>query len=113
MNKLSLGLLLAAGLFLIDVSPAEAHTGVDRMHVESYGHQPRLLRGHEMPVWLRRDHRFQHWYRRSPLRHYHQISWNQLLEIYRWERRYFGSHHYIAYDDKRRWKSNRKRHRRD
>jgi hypothetical protein len=113
MKKLSLALLLAAGLFFIDVSPASAHTGVDRVHVNGYGYRPQLLRGHEMPTWLRRDHRFQHWYRHSPLRHYHQISWNQLLEIYQWERRYFGSHRYVGYEDGRHWKGKRRHHRDD
>jgi hypothetical protein len=113
MNKLSLALLLAAGLFVIDASPAEAHSGVDRVHVKSYGHPRAVLRSHEMPGWLRREHRFHHWYRHSPLRHHRQISWRQLLDIYRWERRYFGSRHYIAYDDDRRWKGKRKRYRDD
>ena len=113
MKKLAISLLLAAGLILIDVSPAAAHSSVERVHVKSYGHRAHELRHHQMPNWLRRDHRFHHWYRNTPLRHYPQISWNQLFEIYRWERRYFGTRHYVAYDDKHRWKDRRKRHRHD
>lgn len=112
MNKLSVGLLLAASLFLIDVSPAAAHTGVDGMRVHSYGRHVRTAR-HEMPIWLRRDHSFRHWYRHTPLKRYRQISWNQLYEIYRWERRYFGGRHYVRYDDGRRWDDHRRRHRHD
>ena len=52
MNKLSLALLLAAGLFVIDASPAEAHSGVDRVHVKSYGHPRAVLRSHEMPGYF-------------------------------------------------------------
>ena len=112
MNKLSVGLLLAAGLFFIDVSPAAAHTGVDGVRVHSYGHQVRTIR-HEMPRWLRRNDGFRHWYRHTPLKRYRQISWNQLFEIYRWERRYFGGRYYINYDDRHRWDRQRRRRRHD
>lgn len=113
MKKLTISLLLAAGLIFIDASPASAHSGVDRPHVRSYGHQVQVLRHHQMPDWLRRDHRFRHWYRHTPLRHYRQIGWNQLFEIYRWERRYYDNRHYMAYDDKRHWKDRHKRYRHD
>ena len=113
MNKLSVGLLLAASLFLIDVSPAAAHSGVDRMRVHSYGHQVRTIRHHEMPRWLRRNDGFRHWYRHSPLKRYRQIGWSQLFEIYRWERRYFRGRYYTRYDDDRRWNERRRRYRHD
>ena len=41
MNKLSVGLLLAASLFLIDVTPAAAHQGADGMRTYSPGYQVR------------------------------------------------------------------------
>lgn len=113
MNKLSVVLLLAAGLFFIDVSPAAAHPGVDGVRGHSYGHQVRTLRRHEMPGWLRRDHDFRHWYRQTPLKRYYQIGWNQLFEIYRWERRYFRGRYYVRYDDRRRWDDRRRRYRHD
>ena len=113
MNKLSVGLLLAASLFLIDVSPAAAHTNIDRVRVDSYGYQVHAQRRHGMPVWLRRNEGFRHWYRHSPLKRYRQIGWNQLFEIYRWERRYFRTRHYAAYDDRRHWKEKRRRYRHD
>ena len=99
MKKLSVGLLLAAGLFFIDVSPAAAHHGGDRVHDRvqdrgyyqepGRGYYHQMLRRHEMPRWLRRNANFRHWYRHSPLRHYRQIGWQELLHIYRAERRYF------------------------
>ena len=107
MNKLSVGLLLAASLFLIDVSPAAAHTGVDGIRAHSYGHQLRTIR-HEMPRWLRHDPGFRHWYRHSPLKRYRQIGWNQLYEIYRWERRYFSGRYYDRNDEHRRRDSHRR-----
>jgi hypothetical protein len=99
MKKLTLGLLLATGLFLVDVTPAEAHSGVDHARV----HDPhvQVVRRHDMPGWLRRDRQFRHWYRRSPLRQYPQIGWHQLFDIYRWERRHFGSRRYVERGDDR------------
>jgi len=113
MNKLSVGLLLAASLFFIDVTPAAAHQGADGMRVYSHGNQYEARRRHAMPTWLRRNKGFRHWYRQSPLRHYRQIRWNALFEIYRWERRYFGGRQYIARKDDRRRHSDRRRYRYD
>ncbi len=98
MNELSVGLLLAASLFFLDVSPAAAHQGADRVRAHDYGHQFEARRYHEMPRWLKRNVRFRHWYRHSPLKRYRQIGWNQLFEIYRWERRYFRTRYHVAYD---------------
>ncbi len=113
MNKLSVGLLLAATLFIIDVTPAAAHHGAHRTDVQRYGYHYETRRRHEMPRWLQRNRHFRHWYRHSPLRHYHQIRWKALFEIYRWERRYFSGRHYIAYDDDRRRHGERRRYRDD
>ena len=111
MKKLTIGLLLAAGLFFVDVTPAEAHSGVER--VRGYDQHVQVSRRHEMPRWLKRDRHFRHWYRRSPLRHYRQIGWKQLFDIYRWERRYFESRYYVDYYDDHRWHDKRRRHRLD
>ncbi len=98
MNKLSVGLLLAAGLFFIDVTPAAAHQAADHARVYDSGHHAEFRRRHEMPRWLRRDRGFRHWYRRTPLSDYRQISWRQLYEIYTWERHYFESRYFVDYD---------------
>lgn len=49
-----------------------------------------------MPHWLRHDKGFRHWYRQSSLRRNYFLAWPQLLEIYRWERRY--SPHRFRYE---------------
>ena len=113
MNKLSIGLLLAASLFFIDVSPAAAHPGVDRVRTHSYGHELRTFRHHEMPRWLRRDRDFRHWYQHSPLKRYRQIGWHQLFDIYRWERRYFSGRYYIRHDNRHHRGGDRRRYRYD
>ena len=112
MNKLSVGLLLAAGLFFIDVTPAAAHPVADNVRVHGNGHHAEFRRRHDMPRWLRRNRDFRHWYRRSPLSDYRRISWRQLYEIYTWERHYFESRYFVDYDhhDRRRDR-NRRRHR--
>ncbi len=111
MNKLSVGLLLAAGLFFIDVTPAAAHHVADNVRVYNSGYRAEFRRGHEMPRWLRRNRDFRHWYRRTPLSDYRQISWRALFEIYSWERSYFESRHYFAYNDHRRHRDrDRRRH---
>ena len=111
MKKLTITLLLAAGLFFVDVTPAEAHAGAERVRV--YDRHVQFVRRHEMPRSLQRDRQFRHWYRGSPLRHYRQIGWKQLFDIYRWERRYFGSRYYADHDNDRRWHDKRRRHRFD
>ncbi len=114
MNKLSVGLLLAASLFFIDVSPAAAHHGADRANVYRDHYYVDVRQHKKMPKWLKRNKQFRHWYRHTPLKHYRRISWSQLYEIYRWERRYFLSRRY--YSDHRDYygaKDNRRRYRYD
>jgi len=108
MNKLSVGLLLAASLFLIDVSPAAAHQGADRVSVHRDHHYVDARRNDAMPKWLKRNTQFRHWYRRSPLKRYKRLGWSALYDIYRWERSYFvsrrdyGKHHDSYRDDHKR-----------
>lgn len=114
MNKLKLSLLLAASLFFIDVSPVAAHQGADRTHTYSHGYHFEARRRHDMPRWLQRNRHFRHWYQHTPLRHYRQIRWQQLFEIYRWERRYFQARSDAAYRDvTRRRYDDRRRYRYD
>ena len=114
MNKLSVGLLLAASLFFIDVSPAAAHQGADRVRTYNHGYDYEARRRHEMPRWLKRNRHFRHWFRNTPLRHYRQIRWQQLFEIYSWERRYFRVDRQIAHRDfDRRRHDDRRRDRHD
>ena len=101
MNKLAASLLLAAGLFSLDISPAAAHPQTDRVHVYNDGYRYESRRHNAMPRWLKRNRGFREWFRYSPLKRYRRISWNELYEIYRWERRYFGSRHYYPRGNKR------------
>jgi len=114
MNKLSVSLLLAASLFFIDVSPVAAHQGADGMRTYNHGYHYEARQRHEMPRWLKRDRHFRRWYQHTPLRHYRQIRWQQLFEIYRWERRYFrGRSEIVPRDTDRRRHDDRRRYRHD
>lgn len=114
MNKLGISLLLAAGLFGLDVSPVAAHPQADRVQVHSDGYRFNARRHDAMPRWLSRDKRFRHWYRHSPLKRYRRLGWNELYDIYRWERRYFGSRKHYDRNDRRNYRDgNRRRYRDD
>ena len=97
MNKPGIALLLAAGLFLFDVAPAQAHKGYHEVRRDHHGYRVDVRRHDRMPRWLKRDKHFRHWYRRSPLRHRYSISWNELFDIYRWERYHYGPRYWTDY----------------
>jgi len=114
MNRLGIGLLLSASLFFIDISPAAAHHGTERLRFYEHAYQYQDRRHHDMPRWLKRDKRFRSWYRHSRLNRYRQIGWRQLFEVYRWEQRYYGGRYYYTYkDDHHRRRDGRRRHRDD
>ncbi len=48
----------------------------------------RYTRASRMPKWLKRQTSFRRWYRRSPLKEYRFLTWNQLYDFYSWEHRY-------------------------
>lgn len=83
---------------------AAAVTGVSQSaiaHERSYGHydSPRhyrvvVHRDHHMPGWLRKKKDFRRWYKRSVLKHNHNLAWWQLYEIHRWESRHHRHHHH-------------------
>ena len=50
-------------------------------------------RAHHMPRWLKHNRGFRHWYRHTPLKRDRRLAWNQLFDIYRFERR-FGRNYY-------------------
>ncbi len=109
MNKVLIAGLIAGGLTLLDVPEAQAHTEVrvnrsgpayhvvdDRRHGRDYyernGYRDaywRYERAHKMPKWLKRKKPFRRWYNGSPMKRYRFLSWDQLYEIYRYERSYF------------------------
>jgi hypothetical protein len=50
-----------------------------------------------MPRWLKRNESFRQWYRHSSLRRNWRLAWDDLFDIYRWERRY-GKRYDKRYD---------------
>jgi hypothetical protein len=119
MNKLILTTVMACGLLLLESPEAAAHeesySQQRSQHVDRSDYYRRDAQGrHEyrhhgyrhdyhskhkarkakresqMPRWLRKDRSFRHWYEHTRLRSDRHISWNQLFDIYRWERFYFG-----------------------
>ncbi len=84
------------------------------MHVYSDGYRYTTLRHKSMPRWLRHDRQFRRWYEYTPLRRYRSISWHELYDIYRWERRYFGSRYgYDRYEKRDHRDGYRRRYRDD
>ena len=113
MNKLILTAIVAAGLSFIGTSEAAAHEETritrtattweagyrNRSHSREYYKRNgrdydayRHYRAQKMPRWLKRKQSFKRWYRQTPLRQYRFLTWDQLFEIYRWERSYFRYH---------------------
>ncbi len=105
--------IVAAGLMLMHTPEAAAHPEVrttrvvpaydvdyrreshsrdyyarNRYEREYYKHK----RAGKMPKWLKKKKSFRRWYRDTPLNRYRFLSWNQLYDIYRWERSYFLYH---------------------
>ena len=116
MNKVLLATIVAAGLTVGTMPEAAAHTEVRgaqsgpayekrdrRAHSRDYYERNdyRSNRGRDyyqhkrvgkMPKWLKRKKSFRRWYKDSPITRYRFLSWNQLYDIYRWERSYFLYH---------------------
>jgi hypothetical protein len=111
MNKLLITAILAGGLLLLDSPEAAANTEVKNKHRppaqyhydrqdrdglrgqqyrrDYYERNARHVRASKMPRWLKRKKSFRRWYQQTPLRKYRRMTWDQLFEIYRWERAYF------------------------
>lgn len=85
MKRLVWSLLLASALTLVSAPEASAHAVHYIAHV-GYG-GPYVVR-HAYPRWLYHHHDFHRWYRRSPYRYDHYLSWHRLYDIYRYERKF-------------------------
>ncbi|MCH9694611.1 MAG: hypothetical protein K0U72_08895 [Gammaproteobacteria bacterium] len=114
MNKILTTAILAGGLLLLDSPEAAAHTVVKNKHRppaqhyvdhrdrdgyrgqqyrrDYYDRNARHGRVGKMPRWLKKKKSFRRWYKETPLRKSRRLTWNQLFEIYRWERAYFRYH---------------------
>ncbi len=113
MLKLLSSAIITAGLMFINVPEAAAHTEARSTHVvPAYAVDHRRdrhsrdfyqrnsydrdffthKRGYRMPKWLTRQKSFWRWYNKTPLRRYRFLTWDQLYDIYLWERSYFLKH---------------------
>ena len=124
MNKLMTTALIAGGLMLMNSPEAAAHKEVRTVYQPPAHYQVDVRRAEHMPRWLKRDHAFSKWYKHTQLKRDRRLAWNQLFDIYRWERRwgrsYYRSDNYWAdyyqyryrdRDDHRRNRNDRRRHR--
>ena len=95
MNKLMTVAVIAGGLMLLNSPQAAAHKEVRHVYQPSAHHYTHVdvRRSNHMPRWLKRNKGFRHWYRHTPLKRDRRLAWHQLLDIYRFERR-FGRSYY-------------------
>ncbi len=97
MNKLMTTALVAGGLMLMNSPEAAAHKEVRNVYqpqayYQSYGHID-VRRSDHMPRWLKRERSFRKWYKHTSLKRNRRLAWNQLFDIYRWERRFGRTYH--------------------
>jgi hypothetical protein len=90
MKRLIWSLLIASALVLTSVPGASAHGS----HYRAYERHYVVRHGHNYPYWLRRNSDFHRWYWHSYYRHDFYLSWDQLFDIYRYERRYHRPYRY-------------------
>ena len=92
MNKLMTTALVAGGLMLMSSPEAAAHKEVRNVYEPpAYYHTSRhadVRRSAHMPRRLQHDHSFRKWYKHTRLKRDRRLAWNQLFDIYRWERRW-------------------------
>jgi len=127
MNKLMTTALVAGGLMLMNSPEAAAHKEVRNVYEPpAHYHTSRhadVRRSAHMPRWLKRDHSFRKWYTHTRLKRDRRLAWNQLFDIYRWERRWgrayyrsdnywidYYQYRYRDHDDRDRRDRRRRRH---
>ena len=124
MNKIVTVALIAGGLLLLDAPEAAAHKEVRNSYQPPAYYHLEARRGKHMPLWLKRNRSFRHWYKHTRLRRDRRLAWHQLFNIYRWERSALREHrrghrrHYVTLDfdyyrdrDRDRDRKERRRHR--
>ena len=112
MNQVLITAIIAAGLTMGMTPEAAAHPEARgyhdgpkysdrdrRAHSRDYYERNSYRRDYyqhkrasKMPRWLKKKKSFRRWYKDSPISKYRFLSWNQLYDIYRWERAYFRYH---------------------
>ena len=117
MNKLMTTALIAGGLMLMNSPEAAAHKEVRTVYQPPAYYHFDARRSEHMPRWLKRDHSFRQWYRHTRLKRDRHLAWNQLFDIYRWERRwgksYYRSDNYWVDYYQYRYRDHRDRDRRE
>ena len=93
MNKLMTTALIAGGLMLMNSPEAAAHKEVRHVYQPMPYVYAEVRRADHMPRWLKRNHSFRKWYKRTPLRRDRRLAWHQLFDIYRWEHRWGRSYY--------------------
>ena len=86
-----IGTTIAVCGLLLSASPAAEAHGAARHGHGSHGYtyyRYDIHRDYHMPRWLWHKRGFRHWYFRTPLRFDRRLSWWQLYDRYRWERKY-------------------------
>jgi hypothetical protein len=115
MNKLMTTALVAGGLMLMNSPEAAAHKEVRNVYEPPAYYQTvryaDYRRSKDMPRWLKHDRSFHKWYKHTRLRRDRRLAWNQLFDIYRWERRWGKVHYQYRYRDHDHNSRDRRRHR--
>ena len=128
MNKLMTTALVAGGLMLMNSPEAAAHKEVRNVYEPpayyQTGRHADYRRSRDMPRWLKRDRSFHKWYKHTRLKRDRRLAWNQLFDIYRWERHWgrtyyrsdnywvdYYQYRYRDHDQKNRSSRDRRRHR--
>ena len=114
MNKVLIATVIACGLLLLESPEASAHEEkgsqyryADHYRTDAYRrdshsreyysrdryrgerYDTRNKRAKKMPKWLKHDRSFRRWLEHTRIPLSRHLSWNQLFDIYRWERTYF------------------------
>jgi hypothetical protein len=114
MNKVLIATVLACGLLLLESPEAAAHEGkgshsrqVDRDRSDTHRrdahsrdfysrnayrserYETQHKRAKKMPRWLKHDRSFGRWFEHTRFQRNRHFTWNELFDIYRWERSYF------------------------
>jgi len=113
MNKVLIGSVLACGLLLLESPEVAAHeAGGSQYRSPAYDHSyahrrnshsreyysrdeyrgtrydTRHKRAKKMPKWLKHDRSFRRWFEDTRFHRNRHLTWNQLFDIYYWERSY-------------------------
>jgi hypothetical protein len=78
---------------LMNSPEAAAHKAVRNVYLPPAYYHVDARRSQHMPRWLERDRAFCKWYKRTQLKRDRRLAWNQLFDIYRWEKRRGGPHY--------------------